>query len=275
MSASETETAARQMGWIPKEKYHGQAEWMDAETFVKKGKEIMPILQANNKRLNERLSTTEAALQETKALLKAAGESIEELKNFRSQDNKARVKDQKAELLTALGEAKKSGDTETEVRLTDQLTEVNAALKEADKPPAPKPADSTVPAPLTQEAKAWMAENQWFGSDQRKTGYAMGLANEWKAQGKALGTQQFFDHVDEEMGKVFDSNRSRREGPGKVDATNNSSGGEGRGSKTFADLPADAKAACGRAALKLVGKGRAYKTEDEWRTAYTKRYFEE
>jgi hypothetical protein len=280
MSTNEAETRARTMGWMPKDKFvaEGQPEdkWMSAEDYIARGESIMPILKANNKKLADRLSKTETELQSTKQLLTAAGEAIEELKAFRSTLAKDKVKEQKAQVLTALSEAKKSGDTDAEVKLTDQLTEVNAALKEAEKPaPTTKPASAPGPE-LSEASKSWMRDNPWFGQDQRKTGLAMGLSNEWKAQDKETGTQEFFDYVDQEINKIFDQNAERRGAASKVSSTNNS-GGEsearrGNGGRTFADLPPEAKAACDRSGAKLVGKGLAYKTKEEWRQVYVEQY---
>lgn len=281
MSTTEIETRARSMGWAPKENYlrdnlGPEESWLPADKYVEKGESIMPILKANNRKLAEKVDNTERALNETKAALTAATEAIEELKTFNSTINRERVKDQKTEILSQLAQAKKDGDVDAEVDLTDKLSEVNAAIKEAAKAPT-KIAPKTEEGPsVTPAAKAWMAENPWFGTDQRKTGFAMGLSNEWKSQGKALGTQEFFDHVDSEMAKIFDRNADRRERPSKVDGTNNSSGdgGGGRGgdSHTFADLPDEAKKACAKSAQRLVGPNRAYKTVAEWQKRYVELY---
>lgn len=271
MSASEDETRARTMGWLPQDKFEGPKErWVDAKTYLQRGEEFLPILKANNRKLADQVNSVESELVKTKQLLAAATESIDELKKFRSTLNKEKVKEQKTGLLSAITEAKKSGNVEDEVRLTDQLSEVNAALKEAEKP-EPKPTPIDQGPQLTQEAKTWMAANPWFGSDQRKTGFAMGLANEWKAQGKATGTEEFFKHVDKEM-SIFDPNASRRAAPSKVDGASSSGDDGGTSSKTFADLPAEAQMACKKSATRLVGPGRAYKTLADWQKAYVETY---
>ena len=55
MSDPTLEDRAAQMGWVPVDKFRGDpAHWVDAETFVKKGEEVMPILRANNRRLEEK-----------------------------------------------------------------------------------------------------------------------------------------------------------------------------------------------------------------------------
>jgi hypothetical protein len=280
MSTTEIETRARANGWAPKENYlrdrlGPEENWLPADKYLEKSESILPILRANNKKLADQANRTEAELQTTKAALQAATEAIEELKNFRSSVNKEKVKEQKSDIMSRLAQAKKDGDTDLEVQLTDKLTEVNAAIKEADKAPV-KPAPVATDAPtLTPESKEWMANNPWFGTDQRRTGYAMGLANEWKAEGKPLGTKAFFDHCDEELAKVFDRNAERRGNPSKVDSTNNSSGdggGNRGGSHTYADLPAEAKAACEKSAARLVGPNRAYKTKAEWQKRYVELY---
>jgi hypothetical protein len=279
MSTTEIETRARSMGWAPKEAYvrdklGPEENWLPADKYVEKGESIMPILKANNRKLADQVNQQGTELASTKAALAAATEAIEELKTFKSTLNKERVKDQKADIMARLSQAKKDGDTDLEVQLTDKLSEANAAIKEADKAPVKAAATSTDAPTLTAEAKSWMSDNPWFGTDQRRTGYAMGLANEWKAQGKALGTKEFFDHCDEEIAKVFDRNAERRGGPSKVDSTNNSSGdGGGKGgSHTYADLPAEAKAACEKSADRLVGPNRAYKTKAEWQKRYVELY---
>jgi hypothetical protein len=274
MSTNEAEVRARQMGWLPKEQFKGpEAHWLPAEDYVKRGEEILPIMQANNRKLTDRLTSTETELKTTRDQLKAAGEAIEELKIFRSDLNKKNATEQKVQLTKALREARTSGDVEAEVELETKLDEVKDALKEAEKPVAKPvvPAQGNQPT-LTPEAKAWMEANPWFSQDKRKTGYAMGLADEWKAQGKPLSTQEFFDFVDTEMSKQFDQNASRRQAPSKVGGTNNSSGGDSGAGRTYADLPAEAKAGCQRSAARLVGPNRAYKTLDEWQKAYVQQY---
>jgi hypothetical protein len=54
-------------GWVPKEKFKGnEDDWVDASTFVKRGREILPILRKNNENLVRELNQTKASLQEFK-----------------------------------------------------------------------------------------------------------------------------------------------------------------------------------------------------------------
>jgi len=50
------EREARVFGWVPKEEFRGSdTDWVDAEVFVKRGKEINPILRKNNELLLKKL----------------------------------------------------------------------------------------------------------------------------------------------------------------------------------------------------------------------------
>jgi hypothetical protein len=272
MSTNEAETRARTMGWLPLDKFEGPKErWVDADTYLKRGEEFLPILKANNRKLADQVNSVENELRTTKQQLAAAQEAIEGLKDFRSTLNKEKAVDEKRSITAAISKARSDGDVEAESQLIEKLGEVTAAIKEADKPKAKAASGDPAAPELTPAAKEWMAANPWFSQDQRKTGLAMGLANEWKAQGKTLGTKEFFDHVDVEMEKIFDPNAGRRERPGKVEGSTGSSEGGG-GGKSFADLPAEAQAACKKTASRVVGPGRAYKTLADWQKAYCETY---
>ena len=50
------EEEARAQGWVGKDEFRGSDDdWVDADTFVKRGKEIMPILRKNNEKLLKEL----------------------------------------------------------------------------------------------------------------------------------------------------------------------------------------------------------------------------
>ncbi len=265
------EDRAAQMGWKPKDQFKGPEDrWVDAETYIKRGEDIEPILRANNKKLLDKVQTLETDLNSTKALLAASSEAIEELKNFNTEATRAAAKTQQTEIIAGIRAARESGDVETETRLIDQLTDSKAALKvaEATKKVEPKVADT--PPPLTPEVKEWLKDNPWFGTDKRKTGLAFGIAEQLKADGEKPGTLDFYQKVGAEVDKMLGGN-SRREAPSKVEGANGAAGGSSSG-KSYADLPADAKAACEKMASKLVGPGRAYKTEADWRKDYVARY---
>jgi hypothetical protein len=275
MSSEEIEVKAKALGWVPQETFKGDPErWVDAETYVRRGEEIMPILKANNNKLLVGQAQLQEELRTTKELLKAATESIEALKEVNSTAAKRDVSARKQEVIARLAEAKREGNFEAEAQLTDQLTEINAALREsAAKPPAkPAPAAEAV---ITPEGQVWLTANPWFGTDRRRTGFAMGVAEELRTQGVKPGSAEFYEKIGEEVDKQFGSTQQRRAAAAKVGESNGSGGETGGRGKSYADLPKEAKEVCERQAARLVGPGRAFKTKAEWQSHYVNKYFEE
>jgi hypothetical protein len=277
--STEIETRAKELGWAPKEEFRGDPDkWIDAETYVKRGEELMPLLKANNRRQAEELAAVKKQLSETNELLKASAESIEALKEFNTQVTRDKAKETADGLKAALVEAKKEGDVDLEVELTEQLQEHKAAMKAAEKAPAAKPNGKTPETP-TADYKAnpewieWTAANPWFGKDKRRTALALGIGDELKSNPETAGLtgRALLDKVTEEVEAVFGGGSRRL--PDKVEG--GGPGHRGSSGKSFGDLPPDAKDACERQAARLVGEGRAFKTTQEWRNHYAKSYFAE
>lgn len=274
------EQEARSLGWVPKEHFRGdESRWVDAETFVERGHTVMPILKANNKRLEsevERLRGETAKLQQ---LFSASQESISELQKVHMDNTKAAVEKARRDLLQELKAAKEDGDVAREVELTDQLADVKAQQKvleaaaAAPRQQAPQQQQQPNDA-LHPDFKAWTQENTWFGTDERKTLRAMGIAQELRADPEFddLKGRDFFDKVLEVMNERTGGGRPSTS---KVSGSRPSGGGGGSAKKTYADLDADAKAACDKQAKKLVGEGRAFKDMDSWRQYYTNMVFGE
>ena len=70
---------AESQGWVSKDKFRGnEQDWVDANTFVKRGREILPILRKNNENLIKDLNSTKEQLKEFR-------EAAEEFKNFQRE----------------------------------------------------------------------------------------------------------------------------------------------------------------------------------------------
>ena len=66
-TSPEVRHEAESQGWVPKERFRGnENDWVDAETFVKRGREILPILRKNNENLIKDLNQT----KESKLIVK-------------------------------------------------------------------------------------------------------------------------------------------------------------------------------------------------------------
>jgi hypothetical protein len=291
------------MGWSPKEQWRGDPNrWIDAPDFVKRGEEVLPILQGHSRKSDAKIQQLEAQLQRTTTLLTAAQESINVLTNLNTKASRDAAKDKRKELLRAQAQARRDENHDLEVELGEQIADQTAAIQQAEaevdgagedgkasttkgkkKAPAASADPSTNPVndPIFQ---AWNAENTWFGTDNRKTALAVEIGREIRnsPEGAALQGRIFFDKVTEEVNKMFTQHRqaagSKVEsggagGNGGNGSSNGGSGGAGGSGKSYSELPADAKAACERQSAWVVGEGRAFKDINAWRKHYTQTYF--
>jgi len=274
------EQEARALGWVPQEHFKGdQSRWVDAETFVERGHTVMPILKANNKRLESEVDRLRGETARLQQLFAASQESIGELQKVHMDNTKAAVEKARRDLLQELKAAKEDGDVAREVELTDQLADVKAQQKALDaaaaapRQQAPKPQEPQNDA-MHPDFKAWTQENPWFGTDERKTMRAMGIAQELRSDPEFddLKGREFFDKVLDVMNERTGGGRPSTS---KVSGSRPSGGGAGSAKKTYADLDAEAKAACDKQAKKLVGEGRAFKDVESWRQYYTNMVFGE
>ena len=278
--SGEIEQEARSLGWVPQEEFRGDAaRWVDAETFVERGHTVMPILRKNNERLEGTVRQQSEEIKKMRQLLEAGQEAIQELQKVHSDATKAAVEKARRDLLAELKIAKADGDVDREIEITEGLAELKAQQAAAAAAPAPTPkVDSTQAGAdaMHPDFKAWMAENTWFGSDQRKTMRMMGIAQELRADPDfdSLQGRAFFDKVTEVMAeRTGGAPRASKVDGGRP--SNTSSGGSGGVKSRYSDLPPDAKEACDRQGKKLVGEGRAFKDMSAWRDYYVGLYYKE
>lgn len=284
------EAEARKMGWRPRGEWQGSDEsFIEAADYVRRGKEMLPIITANNERLMGEVARLRNELTSSREVIRAAQESIETLKQFVSTETLNRVKSEKKDLTAKLVQAKKDENVELEVELQNQLEEVNDAIKDATEEQAEAKAGggkakdddaSTRPDPSKDPVfQQWAAENAWFGSDPARTGAADAIANQLRRTTNLVG-RAFLDKVTEEVNKAFGSARASQNCNGsRVEGGRHGGEGGGGGSgkkKSYASLPTEVKEVCDRLGARLVGKkgsGRAYETIEQWRAVYAEKYY--
>lgn len=225
-NAPSAEDRAMAMGWTPRSQFKGDPEkWVDAETFVKRGEEFLPFLKANNRRLEQALERQQketAKVQQTLAKF-AEHHSKTEQRAYERALN---------EIQARIDEAAANGDVAGVREATGELLELG---KEASSPAA------TAEAEEPPEFTEWKAANPWFGTDKALTAASAAIGDECVREGftgKAL-----IKEVDR---------RLRAEFPNKFENPNRRQAAtvEGQGapprkaSKSYADLPPEAKAIC-------------------------------
>lgn len=243
------EKEARLFGWVPKEEFRGsEDDWVDAEVFVKRGKEINPILRKNNELLMKKLDEKAKEIDSIKA-------SVEEFKQFQKESFERKAAEyevQIAQLKTKKREAIAAGDGDLVVDIDDQIDSLKEAQKEAKeeskkKPVEPQKTEAQVSVPEDPDLQSWLGRNQWFGQDLEMTDVANGLGSSVRKQFPHLTGRAFLDKLDEKIAEYFPHKTLGNKAKGSaVDSTGNVRGGTSSGKKSYDNLPPDAKQACDR-----------------------------
>lgn len=258
----EYESEARAQGWVGQDEFRGrESDWVDAETFVKRGREILPIVRKNNEKLLKEL-------QEARKIAEEARETAKEFQKFQKEQYDRKAKELEAQLATlkeARRDAINSGDgdrvvqlEEAQEALRDELNEAKAASKVTAPPPNDNKPDESL--------QAWLNKNDWFGVDKRTTGIANGLGEALRAENPNLVGQAFLDKLDEELAATLPEKFGKKKTVNPMDGMSGSAAGRpSKGKQSYDSLPADAKAACDR----FVKQGLMTKED------YVKDYFAE
>ena len=245
----QVEKEARIFGWVPKEEFRGSdSDWVDAEVFVKRGKEINPILRKNNELLMKKLDEKAKEIDSIKA-------SVEEFKVFQQESFERKAAEyevQIAQLKTQKREAIAAGDGDLVVDIDDQIDSLKDAQKEAKaeaKKKAEEPAktEAQVSIPNDPDLQSWLGRNQWFGDDIEMTNVANGLGESVRRQFPHLSGRAFLEKLDEKIVEYFPHKSLGKKAKGSaVDSTGNVRGGTTSGKKSYDNLPDDARQACDR-----------------------------
>lgn len=216
------EDRAKEMGWRPQSEYKGSAPWVDPETFVKRGEEMLPIIRANAKK-------DKAELAATKASLERLEKTLADFSEFHSKTAQREYARASADLEARLTAAAEIGDTEG-VKAANKAI---VALEKEAKAPEPGKSDGEA------EYKAWVKENPWFETDAAMRGAAKEYGQEAVAKGLSPAAQlvEVTKRIKADFPHKFEN--TRRNDPAAVAGHTVA---RTPGGKTFSDLPADAKA---------------------------------
>lgn len=229
-AAPDAEAKAIRLGWRPKDEFKGDPDkWVDAAEFVRRGEEEPALAKANYAKLEkalERATTKIASLETTHQKL------VEHL----STSEKRAYDRAKREIEARLDQAAEAGDVEGVRAATREITDLT---KEA----AAEPKKDAQAAPEDPpELAEWKEDNPWFTKDAVMRGAAIAIVDELIADG-VTDLKKQIKEVDKRIRAEFPhkfENPRRRE-PAAVEGANNAPKKTG---KTYADLPADAKAMC-------------------------------
>lgn len=168
---------------------------------------------------HEERRAKEAALREREEAVHAAQTIAEEnrkLKGSLNQGQQALLEQAKKVVANELEEVKReyksayeSGDADALVAAQEKMTTVKMKAERVNNfKPAPLQEDKPVvqtpqPAPADQKAVVWQRENDWFGSDDEMTSFALGLHNKLVKEGVDPRSDEYYERVNSRVRKVF------------------------------------------------------------------------
>jgi hypothetical protein len=248
------EVEAKQFGWVPEDEFKGNpAEWKDAETFLRRGKEINGFLRKDLEKIQSDNRKKDAELAEIRATME----------EFRKYHNETEARAYKR-AIEALKEEKKvaieQGDGSRVVEIDDELENIKEAQQTKPKETAKEQAPG-----YDAEFVAWNKANLWFSTDAELQSLALLVGQEINAEEPDKKGRAFYDEVAK---RVKEAAPEKFENPARKNASVASSS-DGRSpstknKKSYNDLPAEAKAACDKFVKQKLMSQEQYVAEYQW-----------
>ena len=239
---TEIEVLAAEEGWSPEDKWRGDPDkWVDARTFIRQGRTILrSTLQRQDGEIGEMKTT------------------MEEFRDYARKSEQRAYDRAMANLKAQQRAAVQEGDTEA----------YDAAGKKIDALDKEAPEKAPQAAPWNPDEdpnfKTFSADNPWYGGDIEMTAFAESIA---AVVGRKYEGPAFYDKIAEEVRAKFPDKfkNAARKSPSRVEGSGAGTMRRGNGAgKTYADLPAEAKAACTRFVKQKLMTRDEYVADYEW-----------
>lgn len=255
---------AEGQGWVPKERFRGdEKDWVDAETFVKRGREILPILRKNNESLVKELNLTKNQLAEFR-------QTAEEFKKYQKENYERKVKEYEQQIVNlkaARAQAISDGDGQKVNALDDYIDKIKDErdeAKEASKVEAKTSIDP--PSSIDPTLQSWLDRNSWFGKDKRLTAQTNALGEVLREEFPNLSGEAFLEKLDEALEEQFPDKvgSKKRKNESVVESGSGRGGRRSTGTKSYDNLPDDAKKACDKFVKQGLMTREAYVADYDW-----------
>lgn len=238
------EADARKHGWSPLEDFKGDpSRWVDAETFVKRADEVLPLVTKKNKALERELEQIKRDMRREFARL--------------SERDQATYERARADIEKGMRDAASVGDLNEYDRLRTEASKLTPAANEG-------PSDAVA---AKREFNTWADDNPWYelgglaaatDAQARARAYADRLADTEAHLAKTMPPREFYAMIAEKVTERFgaDLAEKREPRPKPNSAVAGGTQPRARGGKSFSDLPPAAQAAADRFIAKGIIKSR-------------------
>jgi hypothetical protein len=256
----DVEAEAREHGWSPKDDFKGDpSRWVDAETFMKRADEVMPLLKTQNQRLKR-------DLDEMKKHLKRASD------HFSKAEERA-FERARAEIEAKLETAVESGDVEAAKGLIKDMDKLKDDVGEA-------PAGKHTKEEAVEAFDAFRDANPWYDRanlasaselDVNARLYADRMTEKHIDKTKDMQPAEFFSYIGglvEERYPLLKAKGQARPKP-QSDVAGATPGRASRGGRAWSDLPAEVRTRFDKWIDNGIAPG---KTKEESRAYYVKTF---
>jgi len=237
---------AKSMGWVDEEDFRGpKSNWVDADKFVEKGMNDLPVLRERLRAQSRRLADMEGDITDFKT---------HHEQSLAREYQRAMTELEDKQLATV-----EEGDKDEYQRIQKQKQELAASQ--------PRTALTGSKAPENPLYSSWKDKNaDWFEKDSDMTVYANRMSD-YIAEMKPdlIGKQGFLDEIDKEVRARFSDRfeNTNRDIPNTVEAGGRAPRQRGK-SKGYGDLPGEAKAACDKFVRRGLITREQYVKDYEW-----------
>lgn len=255
------EQKAKRMGWVEEDRFRGdKSRWVDAEKFVERGEEELPILR-------ERLRKMDGTIVSLNNKIAGMRDTFGEFKEHQRKITASAYKKAMADIKAKQRAAAEEGDIET----FDLVEKEKAELLDRYTEEQPKEND-TARKRLSPEEEAsykefddWVSENKWYANDPTLKGYAQSLSVEIQKRDNIHGLD-LYNAVKEDVMTRFPekfkdraAERTAVFGGGDYVPSSKTSG------RSFKDLPKDAQMQCLKFIKEIPGyTKKEYVNDYEW-----------
>lgn len=247
-TATDAETKARRLGWVPKDEFKGDPDkHRSAEEFLERGETILPILQRDNKRLHEGFGKLEKELKETRE--SAAG--VEELVRKQAErEYKKELRDLERRLDAAI----ETADVTQARQIRAEITELQGGEPAPKR--EPKPVGEVDQPKVDPEIQSWITDNPWFDKSAALRSYAVEEYGELEQRYPGKSRTELLAEVKQRTVERFPEKfgiNPKRDGAAAVASPSGVATTRKTTGRTYDDLPVDAKRACDKYVRTIPG----------------------
>ena len=246
---SEILEEARAMGWVPEEEWQGDPErWRPAEEFVERGNNILPIVRKQRDELKKELETV--IKSQGDQFKKEIAQIKKEVRSTLEKEYEQKLKELSEKEIQAV----QDGDVDT-------YTELQAEKENLKKP-----------AQETEAFVEWKKDNDWWGTDEDLTEFAIGASVTLKekidkGEVAPMSELDFYKKVEERVKQTMAHKftNENREKPNMAEGSTNKETETGK--QDWNSLPKSAKETYKKQAAQWESQGRKL-DKDSWVRAY-------